>query len=332
MPLLGKYRFSFDTWKRLEVEEDFLEESEEIEDPYVELKDWRPLQGKECNHINVAFVDGVRRTEHLIYIEDEEGNFSEGVFVSVGAGGILMKHGRLNSMNHSIKGMSIKRFLVLKKGFNIGESLLRFELEGTAIEFSVDFAEGELSPFVNELMSRMESMVAENLYRSHKPELMITDGTVHYSAKLKSLPFVGYVKKHRRRYVPSEETWIFRELKLGERTPLIRLHSQPTMEGGGATTFDKFTWYVRISEDEGISGIARLEVSAGIGLNRAKELADMSTYIVPKFASTEFTDRRAPHNLLPIKHLENALRKALGSQTLIRRVITKELLTNPQAP
>jgi hypothetical protein len=158
---------------------------------------------------------------------------------------------------------------------------------------------------------------------------MITDGTVHYSAKVKSLPFVGYVKKHRRRYIPSDRTYILRELKVGERTPIVRLHSQPTMEGKGAKSFDKFTWYVRISEDEGISGIARLEVSAGVGLNRAKEYADMTAYIIPKFASEEFTDRRAPHNLMPIKYLENALRRRLGSQALIRRILVKELLTVP---
>ncbi|WP_457601159.1 DNA double-strand break repair nuclease NurA, partial [Hydrogenivirga sp.] len=169
---------------------------------------------------------------------------------------------------------------------------------------------------------------AESAYRRLKPDLMITDGTVHHSAKVKGLPFVGYIKKHRKRYVPSEKSYIFRELKLGERTPIVRVHSQPTMEGEGAKSFDKFTWYVRISEHEGISGIARLEVSAGVGLSRAKELADMTAWIIPKFASAEFSDRRAPHNLTPIKHLENALRSRLGSQAIIRRVLLKELLTN----
>jgi len=76
------------------------------------------------------------------------------------------------------------------------------------------------------------------------------------------------------------------------------------MDSRESSTLDKFTWYVRIGGEEGI---------------------DATTWLVPLFASTEFTDRRAPHNLLPIKHLENSLRRRLGSQTLIRRTIASQL-------
>ena len=328
MPLLGRYRFSFDTWKTLAIEEDYLEESEEIEDTEVETKEWKPIEGTPCEGVSVVFVDGVRRTEHLIYLEDEEGNFTEGAFVSVGAGALFMRHGVLNLASEAFREFSVKRFLLLKEGLELEKEKLSFNIGETSLEFEVKPTNKELSPYVNELMSRMEAEVAERAYRSLKPDLMITDGTVHYSAKVKELPFVGYVKKHRKRYVPNEKVHIFREMAVGERTPLVKLHSQPHMEGEGARGFDKFTWYVRISENEGISGIARLEVSAGVGLKRAIELANRTAWIVPLFASAEFSDRRAPHNLTPIKHLENFLRRRLGSQTLIRRVLLKELLTN----
>ncbi|WP_457599902.1 DNA double-strand break repair nuclease NurA [Hydrogenivirga sp.] len=328
MPQLGRYRFSFDTWKILEVEEDYLEESEEIEDPEIETKEWRPMSGKPCEGISLVFVDGVRRTEHLIYVEDEDGNFTEGAFVSVGAGALFMRHSRINPASEAFQDFSVKRFLLMRREFELPQDRLTFEFGSSTLEFEVVYTEKELSPFVNELMAKMESQVAESAYRRLKPDLMITDGTVHHGAKVKGLPFVGYIKKHRKRYVPNEKTYIFRELKLGERTPIVRVHSQPTMEGEGAKSFDKFTWYVRISEHEGISGIARLEVSAGVSLSRAKELADMTAWIIPKFASAEFSDRRAPHNLTPIKHLENALRRRLGSQAIIRRVLLKEFLTN----
>ena len=327
MPQLGRYRFSFDTWKTLEIEDDYLEESEEIEDPEVETKEWKPIGGTPCEGVSIVFVDGVRRTENLIYLEDEEGNFTEGAFVSVGAGALFMTHARINPAEEAFRNFKVERYLLLKKGLDLGEEKLRFEFGESILEFAVKTTEKELSPFVNELMSRMEAEVAEKTYREVKPDLMITDGTVHYTAKVKELPFVGYVKKHRKRYVPNEKTYIFRELKVGERTPIVKLHSQPAMEGEGVKSFDKFTWYVRISENEGISGIARLEVSAGIGLRRAVELANKTAWIIPEFASAEFSDRRAPHNLTPIKYLENALRRRLGSQALIRRILIKELLT-----
>ncbi len=325
MPLLGRYRFSFDTWRILEIEESYLEESEEIGDPDIELKEWEPLEGIPCEDVDVVFVDGIRRTENLIYVEDEEGNFSEGAFVSLGAGALYMRYGRTNPAHESFQNFLIRRFLFLSKGLEIEEKSVTIEVGESRLEFFIEEAKKEISPYVNEVMARLESKVAEEAFRSRKPKLMITDGTVHYSAKVKELPFVGYVKKHKRRYVPNERSWIFRELGLGQRTPIVLIHSQPTFEGEGAKSFDKFTWYVRISEDEGISGVARLEVTAGIGLKRAKEIADLTAWLVPKFASTEFSDRRAPQNLLPIKHLENALRRRLGSQTLIRRALLSKL-------
>jgi len=327
MPQLGRYRFSLNPWKTPEIEEDYLEESEEIEDTEVETKEWKPIKGTPCEGVSLVFVDGVRRTEHLIYLEDDEGNFTEGAFVSVGAGALFMRHGRLNSASEAFREFSVKRFLLLQEGLELEEDKLVFNLGETSLEFEVKPTSKELSPYVNELMSRMEALVAEKVYRELKPNLMITDGTVHYNAKVKNLPFVGYVKKHRKRYIPGEKVHIFRELSVGERTPLVKLHSQPSMDGEGTRGFDKFTWYVRISENEGIGGIARLEVSAGIGLKKAIKLANMTAWIVPQFASAEFSDRRAPHNLTPIKYLENFLRRRLGSQTLIRKVLLKELLT-----
>ncbi len=327
MPLLGKYRFSFDTWRILEIDEYYVEESEEIGDFEVETKEWRPIGGTGRDNVSVVFVDGVRRTENLIYVEDEEGNITEGAFVSIGAGALLIRYGITNLAEESFQEFLIRRFLFLKKGIDLQESSIRFDLGGSRLEFSIEKTDKEISPFVNETMSRLESSVAESIYRRVKPTLMVTDGTVHYSAKIKNLPFVGYVKKHKRLYIPSEKTWILRELKIGERTPIVRIHSQPTMEGSGVKSFDKFTWYVKISDHEGISGIARLEVPVGIGLKRAIGIANLTAWLIPKFASTEFTERRAPHNLLPIKYLENALRRRLGSQALIRRILMKEMLT-----
>ncbi len=328
MPLLGKYRLSFDTWRLLEIEDDYLEESEEIGDPDIETDTWEPVKGTPCEDISVVFVDGVRRTENLIYLEDEDGSFSEGAFVSVGAGALLMRYGRTNPAHESFQNLTVKRYLFVKKDVDLQERIIRFDVGDSKLEFFVEKSKKELSPYVNEVMARIEASVAEAVYRRVKPDLMITDGTVHYSTKVKELPFVGYVKKHRRIYIPNNRVGIFREMQVGDRTPIVLIHSQPTMEGQGAKSFDKFTWYVRISEDEGISGIARLEIPASIGLKNVIEIANRTAWLIPKFASSGFNERRAPQNLLPIKYLENTLRRRLGSQALIRRIIMKEMFTS----
>jgi hypothetical protein len=327
VPRLGKYRFSFDTWKILEIDSLYLEESEEIGSLEVETSEWKPIRGTPCEDIRVAFVDGVRRTENLVYLEGEDGTVSQGAFVSIGVGALLLRIGKTNPAQEAFKRIRVRRFFFVEKGTDIGERSLRFRFGDASLEFFVEETDKEISPYVNEVMARMEASVAEEVFREEKPDLMITDGTVHYTAKVKSLPFVGYIKKHRRIYLYPENTRILREMEIGERTPLILIHSQPTMEGEGTKTFDKFTWYVKISGSEGLSGIARLEVPAGVGVRRATEIANLTAWLLPRLASAEFNDRRAPQNLVPIKYLENTLRHRIGSQTLIRRIIMDQMFS-----
>ncbi len=321
MPPFEGYKLSIDTWKTGEIEEDILEESQDIEDADLEMSSWEPIEGSPCDGVSLVFVDGVRRTESLVYIEGEGGELSRGAFVSVGVGALFIKHKSLNFSRDAFLNLSVKRFFIVEEGLELRIRRLKIPFGGSFLEFEVENAQGDISPHINRRMSELEGSVALKAYRECRPDLMITDGTVHYSAKVKSLPFIGYVKKHRRFYIPSDRVGIIRELKTGQRTPIVRIHSQPTMEGDRSRSLDKFTWYVKISEREGVSGLARLEVSAGVGLSRAKELANMTAYIIPKLASAEFSDRRAPQNLTPIRHLENTLRRRLGSQALIRRIL-----------
>ena len=328
MLLLGKYRFSFDTWKSTEVEDELLEESPDIEDADVETSRWEAIDGSPCDGISILFVDGVRRTEHLVYIEDEYGTLLRGAFVSIGAGALFMKHNAVNIAQDSFNSLTVKRYFVFEGSLEFDTKALSFSFPNGSLEFELKRAEGEMSSYVNKLMAELEAKVAEEAYRKCRPDLVITDGTVHYSTRLKKLPFVGYVKKQKRLYIPSDRSSIIRALRVGQRTPIVRLHSQPTMEGEGVKNFDKFTWYVKISDAEGISGIARLEMWAEFVLDKVKTIADITAYIIPRFASAEFSDRRAPHNLTPVKHLENVLRRRLGNQTLIRRIISSELTGN----
>ena len=325
MPQLGRYRFSFDTWKILDADNLYLEESEEIGSLEVETKDWKPIDGTPAGDIKVAFVDGVRRTENLVYLEGDDGTVSKGAFVSIGVGALLLRLGRPNPAEDAYKSLEVRRFLFVEKGTDLGRRVFSFKFGDVSLDFFVEEAEGEISPHVNEVMARLEAGVAEEVFKKERPDLMITDGTLHYTTKIKNLPFVGYVKKHKKIYLYPENTWILREMKVGQRTPLILIHSQPTMEGEGAKTFDKLTWYVKISESEGLSGIARLEVPAGIGTKKAIDIANLTAWLIPKLASREFSDKRAPQNLVPIKYLENTLRHRIGSQILIRKIIVDQM-------
>jgi len=329
MPSWGRFKVSFDSWKLLSLDNHVLEESTEIGDVNIETDFWKPIKGYipdkyKKENLRIAFVDGVRRTENVVYIEDTYNPVVvEGAFVSIGAGALVLTYGRVNSLEESLRKYKVERYFLLRDNLDVGQPFLRLRTQAGVLEFKVEKANKELSPYVNELMANLELDIAQAVYSGKLADIMITDGTLHYVAKVKRLPFVGYVKKHRKLYVYPEHIEILRQLKVGERTPLVLIHSQPTIDGKNTSHLDKFTWYVKLRDGEGISSIARLEVPADIGVEEAIEIANLTTYLVPKFASTEFNDKRAPQNLIPIKYLESFLRRRLGSQSLIRRLIVQ---------
>lgn len=319
---LEGYKFSLDSWKLLTLEEQE-EESVQIGSTTEETPNWRPIHC-EFKNVELAFVDGVRRTENLIYIDTPEGTV-QGAFVSVGAGAVLIHYGKLNTRQSSLLSCTVDRYLVLKKGVELKVSKLDMSWEGKSISFKVRYSDGELTNYVNKLMRDLELRVSKKLL-ARGVEYVVADGTLHFIAKKETLPIVGYVKKHKHLYVEHEKLSIFRDMKVGQRTPIIRIHSHPYLSDEEEDKFDKFTWYVRISEHEGLNGFARMEVSAELGIEKTVELANTLSPIIPRFASSELLEQRAPQNLLPVKYLENALRRQLGSQSLIRSVIAKNIL------
>ena len=329
MPKWGRFRISFDSWKLLSLDNHVLEESNEIGDVKVETDKWRPIKGGipeefSKKNLKIAFVDGVRRTENVVYIEDTDQTVVvEGAFVSLGAGALVLNYGKINEIDKSLKECKVKRYFILREKVEIGSPRIRFPSQGGTIEFEVETANKELSPYVNELMADMELEVAKKVYENTLADLIITDGTLHYIAKIRKYPFIGYIKKHKRIYVYPEHVEVLRKMQVGERTPIVLIHSQPTMNGNNTSNLDKFTWYVKLSEGEGITTLARLEVPADIGKDEAVKLADLSAYLIPRFSSREFNEKRAPQNLIPIKYLETFLRHRLGSQSLIRRLIAQ---------
>jgi Uncharacterized protein conserved in bacteria len=95
------------------------------------------------------------------------------------------------------------------------------------------------------------------------------------------------------------------------------VHSQRKIEE--QAKLDKYTWYVKLAEGEGIGTLARLEAFGNLPKEKVKELADLTAGVLPMFASAPFQDPRSPQNLLPIKVLENTLRKHLGAPDIARK-------------
>ncbi len=330
MQLQANFEVSPDPRKYPDIGEEFLDEHPEILRD--DIEEWKPIDCNEVDNITVVFVDGVRRTEILIRFEDKSNALiSYGAFVSVGAGALFMTYRRTNHVWDSLKcpDFAIKRYFVVDKRVPINKSSIDIEV-GKKLSFEVIKTSGNLSEKVNELMADLEHKVAESIYNEGTQEntLIITDGPLRKSGEL---PIIGYVKRQLRAYLPADKMSLLLErelggMKVGQRTPIVHVKLKYNSDRN-TKSFEKYIWYVKISEHQGLSGLARLEASADLDLEKVRELANKTAFIIPKFASSEFTDFRAPHNLLSIKHLENLLRCRLGNHTLIRRSIEAKIIS-----
>jgi hypothetical protein len=120
------------------------------------------------------------------------------------------------------------------------------------------------------------------------------------------------VKTHRSRYLSPELHALVAELGPAERTPVFRLTSD----------WPRYSWYLRLPCRPGApwSGVVRVECP-DVGLPDAVDLAELSQAVLPRYASVEHKDPRAPQNLYPIGGLERLLRRRLGDRLLLERAL-----------
>ncbi len=292
-----------------------LEELEESEQFVDFAEEPRVYEGsKPLESFSITFVDGVRRTECLVYIKDEEtGDSFEGAFLSLGAGALRVEYGRLNMLTESLVEKRVSRILAIK-GYAPIDELLGFK------PLSV---EGELSVSINRYMKEeLEAPVALKVLHRYPTDLLVCDGTL--SHRLRNTPCLGLIKSMKSLYMDRAHLSLLYELKVGQRSPIIKLHYQKRQEE--KEKVDKYTWYIRLSPHGGLAGLARAELFPQKDFEEVIRLANLSASLLPLFASSSFQDRRAPQNLLPVGRLEKFLRLHLGHYRIIRRRIESFLL------
>ncbi|MCS7171047.1 MAG: DNA double-strand break repair nuclease NurA [Aquificaceae bacterium] len=304
-----RYRVSINPQRPQELETTEIEESEHfsdfLEEPAV-YDGSLPEEG-----FSILFVDGVRRKECLATIRDEEtGYVFEGAFLSLGAGALRVDYGRFNTIGESLVLSKIERLMAFR-GFVPSEVWLGFKPLRI---------EGELNVEVNRYMKEeLEARVALLALKEAPATLMVCDGTL--SRKLRGTSCLGFIKSIKRLYIDASYIDLLYSLRPGQRSPILKIHYQQRQEDEEKT--DKYTWYIKLSQHEGLHGLARVEAFPQKSLDILKKLADLSAGILPLFVGESFQDRRSPQNLLPIGRLEMFLRLHLGDHNIIRREIEK---------
>lgn len=312
--MFGRYRVRLDPWEpdyegAIQLAGD--DDQPADVDLQVELGAWvAVLPGTVTPPRTVFFIDGVRRIEHRILVEAEDRTLF-GLLGSFAVGATRV------TSQAEVVGQYIQRIAAVGGGLEIDRWEVRLPTGSATIGFdplaiAENTPEAPLEGLQNS-MRQHEAALAESL--SADDALVFLDGTLSFFTATK-LPVVGFVKRLLRSYLPPDKAVLLRSLQVGQRTPLFLIKE---------TRHQRYSWYTRIGAgraiDSTLTGIVRLETSSAIGLEQVRSLADLSTALLPRFASSPGHDPRAPQNLYPIGGLETALRHKLGDTLVIRRAI-----------
>jgi hypothetical protein len=268
--------------------------------------EWRPIPvpaGRPAPEV-VLFVDGVRRVEARVWIDDAEGDASPGICASYAAG-VVACDGAARVVDVDVqRGL----FTAASGAMAIESRHGRFGVRMTA-----SGAPDVLSLALQERMTNAEVAVAQRVRSASAvdDDLLVVDGPLRGRQHLPRT--VGMVKTHNVTYLPTEQNRIVAALRPGERTPVFTI----------GTSWSRHSWYLCLpgGEDAPWAGVVRCEATSDLAAAEVVALADFTAIVLPRFASEPYKDARAPQNLYPIGGLERELRRRLGDSELLYRAL-----------
>jgi hypothetical protein len=323
MRIFGHLLVQLDPWQAdygTEVPLDYGEQSAHDEtivlDVEIAPENWQCIRPAEAMlPSQVIFVDGVRRLEARLIVRRQE-RLCHGAFGSHAVGAV-----RVIDSTAVCDAPRVGRLLVMGSGESVAAPVqVKNELVYQPLSASDTHFDAPLRA-LQENMRLEEERLGRDL-ASIEGAIVITDGPLTFEEATRAA-VLGYVKRIFRLYLPRERLGLLAHLRAGERTPLFAIRS--------SRRFVRFSWFVRLAQpdlgDSDLAGIARLEVSEAIGVDAARQLANTSTVILPRFVPGRWRDSRSPQNLLPIGALEASLRRHMGDGRLIRRHIETLIAT-----
>jgi hypothetical protein len=272
-------------------------------DVSVEADDWEPIEGADDGVETIAFVDGVRRVDARLTLDDPVGGPIPGICGTLAVGASIWDR---RSRASSIGDARVERWAVLAGGR--AEQMPAVDLDPPYLTTTTP-SEDPMS-LVKELHTRMRRREGETASSLASDCFVIADGPLN---DLSALPTVGYIKSHRVTYLPVDQNAIVARLAPGQRTPLFTI-----------SDYKRYSWYVRLAILAGghsWTGIVRCEASGTHPMAAVITMAGRTAAILPLVASEAHLDPRAPQNLVPIAALERHLRHRMGDRGLVYRAL-----------
>lgn len=260
--------------------------------------DWRGLVPDVDPADDILFVDGVRRVDANLWIEQAQGRPVLALAATYAAGAVH-SNGRAELADSRVeRGV----FTSAAGASDVETGCGTYQVRATS-----GSTPEELWLGIQQRMGELEGRVASD---QGGARLLIVDGPLSHHRHAPEA--VGYVKREHVEYLPAELWDVKYGLGVGRRTPLFLT----------TTSWSRYSWYVRLAGGGGPNeGLVRCEIQADRDVAAAVRLADRVTATLPRFASAPHKDPRAPENLYPIAGLERELRHRLGDPGLMYRAL-----------
>lgn len=256
---------------------------------------WRAIQVHSPPAQAVAFVDGVRRIDARLWVEEED-RVRLALCASYAAGAVHCDGVA------KVVSAQVARSVV-------GPASLGPILSSVGTFEAIAAATDALPDLVNHVQIALQELEAAVTQSLGPVPLLVVDGSLTGRENVPNV--VGYLKSHQAVYLDGAPGKVVAELAPGERTPVFLVE----------TTWSRYSWYLRLPGGRGHpwAGIVRCETSASRSPGEAIHLADLAAATIPAFASEEYKDPRAPQNLYPVAGLERELKRRLGDPGLVYR-------------
>jgi hypothetical protein len=277
-------------------------------DPGVETRDWGPIEGVDDGVSPIAFVDGVRRIDARLTLDDPLEGPVPGLCGTFAVGATLWDRAAVRS---EVIDVRIERWAILAGGR--AEVMPPVGLDPGYDTTTCPSADPD--DLLKELHTRMRRAEGEAASRLAQGCFVVADGPLN---DLSARPMVGYVKSHRVAYLDAEERAVVPQLAPGQRTPLFTIWD-----------YKRYSWYLRLAVLAGghsWTGVVRCEASGRLPLEDVRVIADRTAAVLPQVASEAHLDPRAPQNLVPIAALERELRHRMGDPRLVVRALREAVM------
>lgn len=281
-----------------------LEDASQNVDVSVELRpeEWRPLLPEAAPVDDILFVDGVRRVDATLWI-DQPPDFPGFALAATYAAGAVRCNGRA-----VIEEAEVERGLFTSApASDVVTGIGTYGVKATK-----GVTAEELWLGIQQRMGALEAAVTR---QAGGAELLVVDGPLSHARDIENA--VGYIKTQKVQYLPLELRQVLTALPAGYRTPLFLT----------TTGWSRYSWYLRLANHAGpAGGLVRCEIDADMSQGDASRVATRVSATLPGYASARHKDPRAPQNLYPIGGLERELRHRLGDKGLAMRALRRAAL------